>query len=664
VNAPQKVQTMAASLSGVFSVQQFTDIGGPLVGGRLYTYVPGTTTMKIVYTDPAGLIPHTYTADSMGGQYLALNARGELPAPMYLTAGGCDLALKTTAGATIWTRRATGASSELMAILNQPNGAAQVGFLQAGTGAVPRTLQDKAREVISVADFGADPTASQDSAEQIQAAIDYAESLANSGQKRGAVVQFPPGQFLVGVPLTIRTSRVALRGAGSFHSQLVRNKNYGPTLRIQSQGGGSAALLERIEVSGLSMWHDTGPGVAMVDPHLEITGVTHGRFNDLDINQGAYGVVLYGGVDIEFEGCNIVGQNTGGAFNGIAGVVLKDLEASGFSAGSLVSLPTQISFSNCEIFGPLNTGFQYGLVINAAEDVTLSNCYLGNAKTYNVFIQQLGGARDRQILEVAFSNGTYIDGSGADGVRIEGALGSGANYIGTVSFVGCDLKGQGGQTPGHGIFVDGTPRAGAYAQACRNLRISGCRIGDYAGNGIWLVGCQNALVEGNMIGGNNYNGTGGGRGILVGGACDKVSIYSNRIGSAPQGNGSSLQTAGVELVAGATNMHVNGNDLRHNVAALVDLTGSAATNGKRITNNAGFNEGRAALSPTMVPTATEFQNPYGSPCFVSVYGGTVTNIALNGQVLTASANAMFPVGPGDRVAINYSAAPSWLWWPM
>jgi hypothetical protein len=35
-----------------------------------------------------------------------LNARGELPAPLYLTAGSYDIALKDSAGATIWTRRA------------------------------------------------------------------------------------------------------------------------------------------------------------------------------------------------------------------------------------------------------------------------------------------------------------------------------------------------------------------------------------------------------------------------------------------------------------------------------------------------------------------------------------------------------------------------------
>ena len=97
---------MAASLSGVWNVQEFSDSGAPLVGGRLYTYVQGTTTFKSAYTEATGTTPHTYTSDGLGGQYIALNARGELPAPLYLTTGSYDLALKRADGSAIWTRRA------------------------------------------------------------------------------------------------------------------------------------------------------------------------------------------------------------------------------------------------------------------------------------------------------------------------------------------------------------------------------------------------------------------------------------------------------------------------------------------------------------------------------------------------------------------------------
>lgn len=95
-----------ASLSGVFNAQEFTDAGVTLVGGRLYTYIWGTTTQKTAYTDISALVPHTYTSDGIGGQYIALNSRGELPGSLYLTPGPYALALKTAAGATVWSRRA------------------------------------------------------------------------------------------------------------------------------------------------------------------------------------------------------------------------------------------------------------------------------------------------------------------------------------------------------------------------------------------------------------------------------------------------------------------------------------------------------------------------------------------------------------------------------
>jgi len=99
---------MAASQSGVFNAQQFTDAGLPAASYRLYTYTQGTTTHKAAYTDAAGVVPHTYTSDGAGGSYIALNARGELPAPLFLTSGAYDLALKTPSGATVWTRYAAG----------------------------------------------------------------------------------------------------------------------------------------------------------------------------------------------------------------------------------------------------------------------------------------------------------------------------------------------------------------------------------------------------------------------------------------------------------------------------------------------------------------------------------------------------------------------------
>jgi len=94
-----------ASLSGISNYQQFTDAGVTLASGRVYTYTAGTTTHKNAYTETTGATPHTYTADGSGGQYIALDSRGELPAPLFLATGAYDIALKRSDGTTVWTRR-------------------------------------------------------------------------------------------------------------------------------------------------------------------------------------------------------------------------------------------------------------------------------------------------------------------------------------------------------------------------------------------------------------------------------------------------------------------------------------------------------------------------------------------------------------------------------
>jgi hypothetical protein len=68
---------------------------------------------------------------------------------------------------------------------------AQLGFLQAGSSAATRTIQDKLRDVVSVKDFGAVGDGVIDDTAAIQAAIDSASS---SG---GGTVMLPSGTFKV-----------------------------------------------------------------------------------------------------------------------------------------------------------------------------------------------------------------------------------------------------------------------------------------------------------------------------------------------------------------------------------------------------------------------------------------------------------------------------------
>lgn len=208
---------MSATQPAYFNLQEFSDFGVLLVGGRLYTYAQGTTAFKTAYTDPAGAVPQTYTADGSGGQYIAINARGELPAHLYLTAGSYDIALKRADGSTVWTRRADPIGDEVAA-LAQAGGAAKVSFSQ-GAGTALQTVADALRERLTVTRFmdaGQRMNAylritTLDQTSAIEAGIDYLITVG------GGELWFPS--------CTLRTTRninvpssVSLRGANRYAS--------------------------------------------------------------------------------------------------------------------------------------------------------------------------------------------------------------------------------------------------------------------------------------------------------------------------------------------------------------------------------------------------------------------------------------------------------------
>ncbi|MFM2086310.1 MAG: hypothetical protein RLZZ237_1179 [Pseudomonadota bacterium] len=207
---------MSASQPALFNVQEFTDAGITLVGGRLYTYAYGTTTFKVAYTDPEGTVPQTYTADGLGGQYIALNVRGELPTPLYLGGGSYDLSLKRADASTVWTRQAGGIDGPtvgLMDTLKSADGTEIVGFRQAGVSAVLRTSREKLREGFSFKDFGA-KGGGQDETALLQTAASE-RGGAGFGQ---AELMLPPGDYLIdSAPVTnalTLNSNTYVRGSG------------------------------------------------------------------------------------------------------------------------------------------------------------------------------------------------------------------------------------------------------------------------------------------------------------------------------------------------------------------------------------------------------------------------------------------------------------------
>ncbi len=162
------------------------------------------------------------------------------------------------------------------ATLAASTGAALVGFIQSGTGAVARTLQAKGRDVVSVKDFGAVGDGVANDTVAIQAAIDT-----NATQ-----IYFPAGTYVHG-NLSCNNDYQRFVGHGA---RLVRNAN-STTITVSARGN----QFHGIRFSGGSF---TGNNITVTGPETEFYGCnsieTPGRAIIFS-NDGGGGLV-FGGV--------------------------------------------------------------------------------------------------------------------------------------------------------------------------------------------------------------------------------------------------------------------------------------------------------------------------------------------------------------------------------
>ena len=82
-----------ASLPPVYKFREFDDNGDPLAGGKLYSYIAGTTTPLSTYTDSGALSANTNP--------VILDADGR--ADVWLGSGTYKFVLKDSADVTLWT---------------------------------------------------------------------------------------------------------------------------------------------------------------------------------------------------------------------------------------------------------------------------------------------------------------------------------------------------------------------------------------------------------------------------------------------------------------------------------------------------------------------------------------------------------------------------------
>jgi hypothetical protein len=128
-------------------------------------------------------------------------------------------------------------------------GSDAIGFLQAGTGAVARTVQAKLRDEVSVKDFGAVGDGVTNDLTSIRAA------LAAVGAAGGGTVYFPRGTYMVSDYLTVPSN-----------TRLVGESKNSVVLRASANFTDAFVVFENVSYSGVYDIHFDGNGFSFVHP--------------------------------------------------------------------------------------------------------------------------------------------------------------------------------------------------------------------------------------------------------------------------------------------------------------------------------------------------------------------------------------------------------------
>ncbi len=155
----------------------FTGLDGqPLENGSIYIGAVNQnpeTNPVTVYWDAAGTQPAAQPIKTSGG----FPVRNGTPAFIFCNSD-YSITVRDRSGGVVYSARTSNSSFlSYAAILLTSIGASLIGFIQAGVGAILRTVQDKMRENVSAADFGAVGDGVTDDYDAIQAALNTGRNV-------------------------------------------------------------------------------------------------------------------------------------------------------------------------------------------------------------------------------------------------------------------------------------------------------------------------------------------------------------------------------------------------------------------------------------------------------------------------------------------------------
>lgn len=458
----------------------FTDINGKPLDGQVFFGQPNLDPIAnpiTVYWDAAGTQPVTQPVVTVGG---------------YPINGSTRSNVFVNADYSILVRNRNGFTVFSAPNLPFEDSSDNQYFLQAGSGAVQRTVQSKLRDVVSVKDFGAVGDGVADDTAAIQAAINYCTSLSNRKQTLYFPANNAGAYYKITSTLTI-SGRLNIVGDGEFSTIIYADGfsagqyildfdnlagsgiEFGGVQQITIRGSNTNA--NGVRLKNASYWTFKNVQLRTLTVGIYITGTR--CFSNFFEQVSGYAISSYtvqfdsftGGGQYEFLGCT---------FNGSDGVYVTSTAATDALAFY------ECNFEQCTVTDAYIAGTVNGLTFSACRSEGLDG-----AASFK--IEPAAGNYVRGLTVTGchwqsdFGNAYAVE-IGGNNVAGFSITGNHAGYIGFLAFVRLNGAGAAGVISGN--QCDNSPavvsatRAGVVMFA--NYNSSGA-LPDYWGTASWAV---------------------------------------------------------------------------------------------------------------------------------------------------------------------------------
>lgn len=613
-NTPDRLGVLRQSWAGMETEFQMFLANSGLESTHL-TYVDGT---PLVASRPTQLI------DRAGSIY-----RVKLPASFPVTLTGTwatDQNLLVDVG-----------DAALRASLAASSGSDMVGFIQAGTGAVTRTAQSKMRDTVSVKDFGAVGDGVTDDTAAFNAAISYANSRGgvDYGGVVGTTIFIPDGRYKIGSLNPITRSGCEFVGSSRNGTVLLLTSNV--TTFTFGNGGLSGDYVVGGGVSNLKLEYATAPSA---NSRVFAFNLAYRlKFSDLLLINVAILARL--------------GESASGPCGGIAFVNIDGSKPNVACPLFEVRYGAGLFLTDVHVFVAVSNPV-HPVGMDTLDGINVLDCFVGfwdTVQASNCIFERFSGglavtAGSGMVYQNMFFSNVIMDYFRKSCVSLEshsGGVVAGVHFDNTSWFASWESNAI--QLSGSG-YNDNHCFAGKVVIAgIAGVKYSLANAKNVNFIGMQVTSCNRmGIAQGAMIFDANSSG---------------FTVNACRGNSDTTGVGFPWRAPyGINIAANCDFMVVSANQFEGSTAGYSIATNSTASINRIVSGNSGANYAGVASGIYLAASGVAKYNFTSTSVDCYVYGGTVSEITVNGLRIGGATSGCFSLDPGQYISVSYTVAPN------